>query len=54
MRELDAHLCGRRLYEVMTYWETIDERSSVPEHELEFARVWKEMPKIVSRRPSRR
>ena len=47
MRELGAHLCGRRLYEVMTYWERIDERSSVPEHELEFAGIWKDMPKIV-------
>jgi dihydrofolate reductase len=46
-RDIGAHLCGRRLYEMMTYWETIDERSSVPEHELEFARIWKEMPKIV-------
>ena len=46
-REVGAHLCGRRLYEVMTYWETADENPSAPEHELEFARIWKEMPKIV-------
>ena len=46
-REIGAHLCGRRLYEVMRYWETIDERSPVPEHELEFAHIWKDMPKIV-------
>jgi dihydrofolate reductase len=46
-RELGAHLCGRRLYEVMTYWETADENPSAPEYELEFARIWKEMPKIV-------
>ena len=46
-RELGAHLCGRRLYEVMTYWETADENPSAPEHELEFARIWKSMPKIV-------
>jgi dihydrofolate reductase len=46
-RELGAHLCGRRLYEVMRYWETINERSSIPEHELEFARIWKGLPKIV-------
>jgi dihydrofolate reductase len=46
-REMGAHLCGRRLYEVMTYWETADENPSAPEHELEFARIWKDMPKIV-------
>jgi dihydrofolate reductase len=46
-RETGAHLYGRRLYETMTYWETADEKPSVPEHELEFARIWKETPKIV-------
>jgi dihydrofolate reductase len=46
-REIGAHLCGRRLYEVMTYWETADENPSAAEHELEFARIWKDMPKIV-------
>jgi dihydrofolate reductase len=46
-QELGAHLCGRRLYEVMTYWETADENPSAAEHELEFARIWKNLPKIV-------
>ena len=46
-RELGAHLCGRRLYEVMAYWETADANPSLPEHELEFARIWKSLPKIV-------
>ncbi len=46
-RELGAHLCGRRLYEEMTYWETADENPSLAEHELEFARIWKAQPKIV-------
>jgi dihydrofolate reductase len=47
-RELDLHLLGRRLYEVMAYWETAEARNpSAPEHELEFARIWKELPKIV-------
>jgi dihydrofolate reductase len=46
-RELGAHLCGRRLYEVMTYWETADEKPSAPDHELEFARIWKALPKVV-------
>ncbi|MDX6707094.1 MAG: hypothetical protein QOD83_1066 [Solirubrobacteraceae bacterium] len=46
-RELGAHLCGRRLYEAMVYWETADENPSAAEHELEFARIWKDLPKIV-------
>jgi dihydrofolate reductase len=46
-RELGAHLLGRRLYEVMSYWETASEAPPTPEHEIEFARIWKEMPKIV-------
>ena len=46
-RELGAHFCGRRLYEEMTYWETAEENPSAAEHELEFARIWKELPKIV-------
>jgi dihydrofolate reductase len=47
MRETGAHLCGRRLYEAMTYWETAGEKPSLPEYELEFARIWKDTPKIV-------
>ena len=46
-REIGAHLCGRRLYEVMAYWETADEDPSAPEHELEFARIWQATPKVV-------
>jgi len=46
-RELGAHFCGRGLYEVMTYWDTAEENPSAPEHELEFARIWRATPKIV-------
>jgi dihydrofolate reductase len=46
-RELGAHLCGRRLYEVMLYWETADEDPSLSETETEFARIWQDLPKIV-------
>jgi dihydrofolate reductase len=47
-RETGVHLYGRRLYEAMTYWETAaEENPSAPEHELEFARIWKETPKAV-------
>jgi dihydrofolate reductase len=47
VRDIGVHLCGRRLYETMTYWETADENPSAQEHELEFARIWKELPKVV-------
>jgi dihydrofolate reductase len=46
-RELGAHFCGRRLYEEMLYWETAEENPSAAEPEVEFARVWKDLPKIV-------
>jgi dihydrofolate reductase len=46
-REMGGHLLGRRLYEEMVYWETADQNPSAAEHELEFARIWKKMPKIV-------
>jgi dihydrofolate reductase len=44
---IDTYLYGRRMYEVMTYWETADRNPSAPKYELEFARIWKSMPKIV-------
>src|SRR5258706_11994951 len=47
IREIGAHLCGRRLYEEMVYWETADENPSATEVELEFAGIWKQLPKIV-------
>jgi dihydrofolate reductase len=48
LREVEAHLCGRRLYEVMSYWDTYDEDDpSAPEHEREWAVIWKALPKIV-------
>ena len=46
-QEIGAHLCGRRLYETMVYWETADENPSATEFELEFAGIWQRLPKIV-------
>jgi dihydrofolate reductase len=46
-RALGAHLYGRRLYETMVGWETVDEDPSAPEPMLEFAAIWKATPKIV-------
>jgi dihydrofolate reductase len=47
VRELGAHLLGRRLYETMVYWETAGGQPSISEDELEFARDWRKLPKIV-------
>jgi dihydrofolate reductase len=47
VRELGAHLLGRRLYEEMTYWETADQNPASTEYALDFARIWKALPKIV-------
>jgi len=45
--EIDTYLLGRRMYEVMVYWDTADTDPSNPEYALEFARIWKNMHKIV-------
>jgi dihydrofolate reductase len=46
-RGLGVHLCGRRLYEEMLYWETAGENPSASEIEIEFAGIWKALPKLV-------
>jgi dihydrofolate reductase len=46
VQELGVHLCGRRLYETMVYWETAEESPLAPEY-VEFARTWKALPKVV-------
>ena len=46
-RETGVHLYGRRLYKTMTYWETAEQNPSARDYELEFARIWRETPKIV-------
>jgi dihydrofolate reductase len=47
VREVGAQFCGRRLYEEMLYWETADQNPAAGEIELEFARIWLALPKIV-------
>lgn len=47
-RELAASLYGRRLYELMSgYWPTVESDPSATPVELEFGRLWRQMPKIV-------
>ena len=47
VRELGDHLLGRRLYETMVYWETADRDPAASEADLEFARIWQALPKVV-------
>ena len=47
IREVGVHLMGRRLYETMLYWETADEDPSLGDAELEWAALWKPLPKVV-------
>jgi dihydrofolate reductase len=47
IRGVGVHLMGRRLYETMLYWETADQDPSLGEAELEWAALWKPLPKVV-------
>ena len=38
---------GRRLYETMLYWETAEQDPSLDDAELEWAAIWKPLPKVV-------
>jgi dihydrofolate reductase len=42
-----VHLLGRRLYETMLYWETADQNPSLDFSTLEFAAIWRSLPKVV-------
>jgi dihydrofolate reductase len=42
-----THLYGRRLYEVLVAWETVDTDSDQPPFILDFARIWQAADKIV-------
>jgi dihydrofolate reductase len=45
IREVGVHLLGRRLYETMLYWE--DQDPSPDDPLLEWASIWKPLPKVV-------
>jgi dihydrofolate reductase len=46
VQETGVQLCGRRLYETMVYWETAEE-SPLAAAQIEFAQIWKALPKVV-------
>jgi dihydrofolate reductase len=46
-RPAGTHLYGRRLYEVLAVWETIDKDRDQPPFILDFAEIWQAADKIV-------
>jgi dihydrofolate reductase len=45
---VDTWLYGRRMYQLMAdFWPTADEDPSAPKYIVEYARIWKKMPKVV-------
>ena len=46
-RESGLSLYGRRMYEVMSAWDTRDADPSATAIEVEFARIWQATPKMV-------
>ena len=44
----DTELYGRIMYELMAgYWPTADEKPDAPDYEVEYARIWRAIPKVV-------
>jgi dihydrofolate reductase len=44
MRPIGTHLYGRRMYETMVYWETVDDQAAVAR---DFAEIWRAADKVV-------
>ena len=47
IRGVGVYLMGRRLYETMLYWETVDQNPSLDYSTLEWAALWRSLPKLV-------
>ena len=46
-RRVGTNLMGRRMYEVMVYWETAPTDAGDADHMLDFARIWQAADKVV-------
>ena len=47
-RDVGTHLYGRRMYETMAaHWPTADQNPDAHDVEVEFALLWRQMPKVV-------
>jgi dihydrofolate reductase len=47
IREVGVYMLGRRLYETMLYWETADQDPLLDDSMLEWAALWKPLPKVI-------
>jgi dihydrofolate reductase len=47
IRDVGVHLMGRRLYEAMLYWEQPDPDPAPPDELIEWAELWRALPKVV-------
>ncbi|SNX55969.1 dihydrofolate reductase [Streptomyces sp. TLI_55] len=48
IRGVDVHVLGRRLYETMLYWETVDQDDpTLDEATREWVALWNPLPKVV-------
>jgi len=47
LRPIGTHLYGRRLYETMRVWETLDREPGQPEVVYDFAGIWRAADKVV-------
>lgn len=47
LRSRSGYLLGRRLYETMLYWETVDTGAEAGDFVREFAAIWRTLPKVV-------
>ncbi len=47
LRPIGTHLYGRRLYDVMVFWETVPDDSSVAPVMRDFGRYWRAADKVV-------
>ncbi|RPJ00581.1 MAG: deaminase [Candidatus Aminicenantes bacterium] len=47
MRPVGTHLYGRRMYEVMAAWETMQTLPNQPPYILDFAKIWQAAGKVV-------
>jgi dihydrofolate reductase len=46
-RDLSAYVLGRRLYESMLYWETVDQSPALEFDTVEWSSIWRALPKVV-------
>ena len=46
-RPVGTHLYGRRMYEVMAYWETLETVADLPPFARDYAKIWQAADKIV-------